>query len=88
MHQHAKESTTVVSCYLETAMNKTEGRSDRLRCIRTKYSHWPRTRPTTFHLLDDHFLLELKRLNDPPREVLENSDRMELFLRVVRADFE
>jgi medium-chain acyl-[acyl-carrier-protein] hydrolase len=49
---------------------------------------WPRNRPATFHLPDDEFLLELKRLNGTPRDVLENPDLMELFLGVLRADFE
>jgi medium-chain acyl-[acyl-carrier-protein] hydrolase len=49
---------------------------------------WPRTRPATFHLPHDDFLVELKRLNGTPRDVLEQPDLMKLFLGVLRADFE
>jgi medium-chain acyl-[acyl-carrier-protein] hydrolase len=49
---------------------------------------WPRSRPPTFHLPDDDFLMVLKRLNGTPREVLENPDLMAVFLEVLRADFE
>lgn len=49
---------------------------------------WPKTQPATFRLPHDEFLGELKRLNGTPREVLENSELMELFLGILRADFE
>jgi medium-chain acyl-[acyl-carrier-protein] hydrolase len=49
---------------------------------------WPRTRPITFNLPDDDFLLRLKQLNGTPRDVLENPDLMELFSGILRADFE
>lgn len=49
---------------------------------------WPRSRPAIFLLPDDDLLVELKRLNGTPRDVLENPDLMALFLGVLRADFE
>ena len=49
---------------------------------------WPNTRPNTFHLPNDEFLVELRRLNGTPPDVLENPDLVKLFLGVLRADFE
>ena len=48
----------------------------------------PRTEPTTFNLPHDEFIAELRRLNGTPREVLENPELLELFMGLLRADFE
>jgi medium-chain acyl-[acyl-carrier-protein] hydrolase len=47
----------------------------------------PRSKPTIHHLTEPKFLNELSRLNGTPRAVLENTELMELFLPVLRADF-
>lgn len=39
-------------------------------------------------LPDDEFLMELKRLNGTPQQVLEHKELMELLLPIIRADFE
>lgn len=49
---------------------------------------FPRAEPITFNLPHDRFLAELKQLNGTPREVLENPEIMELFMHILRADFE
>ncbi|WDE13824.1 thioesterase II family protein [Thalassomonas haliotis] len=43
---------------------------------------------TTYHLADDAFMTELENLNGTPKAVLENKELMELFLPLLRADFE
>ncbi|WP_281558771.1 alpha/beta fold hydrolase [Thalassomonas sp. RHCl1] len=43
---------------------------------------------TTYHLPDDAFMAELENLNGTPKAVLENKELMELFLPLLRADFE
>jgi medium-chain acyl-[acyl-carrier-protein] hydrolase len=48
----------------------------------------PRTEPKTFNLPDDEFIAELRRLNGTPSEVLENPELLELFMGLLRADFE
>jgi medium-chain acyl-[acyl-carrier-protein] hydrolase len=48
----------------------------------------PRTEPITFNLPHDEFIAELRRLNGTPREVLENPELLELFMDLLRADFE
>jgi medium-chain acyl-[acyl-carrier-protein] hydrolase len=48
----------------------------------------PRKEPVTFSLPKDEFLRELRRLKGTPAEVLENPELMELFMDVLRADFE
>jgi medium-chain acyl-[acyl-carrier-protein] hydrolase len=48
----------------------------------------PRKEPVTFNLPNDEFLRELRRLKGTPAEVLESSELMELFMDVLRADFE
>lgn len=48
----------------------------------------PRTEPTTFNLPHDEFIAELRRLNGTPREILENPELLELFMGLLRADFE
>jgi medium-chain acyl-[acyl-carrier-protein] hydrolase len=48
----------------------------------------PRTEPTTFNLPHDEFIAELRKLNGTPREVLENPELIELFMDLLRADFE
>jgi medium-chain acyl-[acyl-carrier-protein] hydrolase len=49
---------------------------------------WPKTEPPTFNLPHDQFIEELKRLNGTPREVLDDPKVMEVFLNILRADFE
>lgn len=44
--------------------------------------------PTTFDLPRDEFISELKRLNGTPPEVFEDPELIELFINVLRADFE
>jgi medium-chain acyl-[acyl-carrier-protein] hydrolase len=48
----------------------------------------PRTEPTTFNLADDEFIAELRRLNGTPSEVLDNPELLQLFMGLLRADFE
>lgn len=48
----------------------------------------PKTEPATFNLPHDEFIAELRRLNGTPREVLENPELLELFMGLLRADFE
>jgi medium-chain acyl-[acyl-carrier-protein] hydrolase len=49
---------------------------------------WPNTEPPSFHLPHDEFIAELKRLKGTPDEVLAHPELMELFLSLLRADFE
>jgi medium-chain acyl-[acyl-carrier-protein] hydrolase len=49
---------------------------------------WPRTEPKTFDLPHDEFVAALKRLNGTPTEILDNPELMELFIGLLRADFE
>lgn len=49
---------------------------------------WPNTEPPTYHLPHDQFIAELKRLKGTPEEVLDHPELMELFLGLLRADFE
>ena len=49
---------------------------------------YPRDEPLTFNLPHDAFIAELKKLNGTPEEVLANSEVMELFIDLLRADFE
>jgi medium-chain acyl-[acyl-carrier-protein] hydrolase len=49
---------------------------------------YPRDEPITFNLPHDAFIAELKKLNGTPEEVLANPELMELFIDVLRADFE
>jgi medium-chain acyl-[acyl-carrier-protein] hydrolase len=66
------------------------------RCARPRHlfvsghraPQWPRTEPVTFHLPHDEFVAELKRLNGTPKEVLDNPELMELFIGLLRADFQ
>ena len=48
----------------------------------------PRTEPITFNLPHNEFIAELRRLNGTPRELLENPELLELFMDLLRADFE
>lgn len=48
----------------------------------------PRTEPITYNLPDDAFIKELHRLAGTPREVLEHTELMQLFIPLLRADFE
>ncbi|KID55195.1 thioesterase [Pseudoalteromonas luteoviolacea] len=41
-----------------------------------------------YHLPDAEFIAELRDLNGTPKEVLDNAELMELFLPLLRADFE
>lgn len=50
--------------------------------------HVPDTDPPTFNLPHDEFVAEIKRLNGTPKELLENPETTELFLPLLRADFE
>ena len=49
---------------------------------------WPDPDPPTYHLPHDQFIAELKRLKGTPEEVLDHPELMELFLGLLRADFE
>jgi medium-chain acyl-[acyl-carrier-protein] hydrolase len=49
---------------------------------------WPKTGPPTFNLPHDKFIGELKRLNGTPKMVLDDPELMEVFLEILRADFE
>jgi len=49
---------------------------------------WPDTDPPTYHLPHDEFIAELKRLKGTPDEVLAHPELMDLFLSLLRADFE
>ncbi|MGA7895682.1 MAG: thioesterase domain-containing protein [Candidatus Sulfotelmatobacter sp.] len=50
--------------------------------------HVTRTGPPTFNLPHDDFMAELKRLNGTPWGLLDNAETRELFLPIIRADFE
>jgi medium-chain acyl-[acyl-carrier-protein] hydrolase len=43
---------------------------------------------STFALPDSEFIAELKRLKGTPAEILDNAELMEIFLPLLRADFE
>jgi medium-chain acyl-[acyl-carrier-protein] hydrolase len=49
---------------------------------------WPRSRPPIFNLPHAEFISELKRLNGTPAELFDNPELLELFLNILRADFE
>ena len=49
---------------------------------------WPRTELPTFDLPHDKFIDALKRLNGTPREVLDDPELMNVFIDILRADFE
>lgn len=46
------------------------------------------TKPTIYSLPEAEFIAELYRLNGTSKEILENRELMELFLPILRADFE
>jgi surfactin synthase thioesterase subunit len=48
----------------------------------------PRTEPITYNLPEDEFIQELHRLAGTPREVLAHGELMQLFIPLLRADFE
>lgn len=48
----------------------------------------PRSESATFALPHDQFISELRTLDGTPREVLDNPELMELFIPLLRADFE
>lgn len=50
--------------------------------------HIPDSDPPTYNLPDDQFVAELKRLNGTPLELLENPETTQIFLPLLRADFE
>src|SRR5579863_3172734 len=50
--------------------------------------HIKDTDPPSYNLPHDEFLAELKRLNGTPKEFLENPEIAEVFLPLLRADFE
>jgi medium-chain acyl-[acyl-carrier-protein] hydrolase len=45
-------------------------------------------RPATFNLPHREFIAELKRLKGTPAQILENPELMEVFMPVLRADFQ
>jgi medium-chain acyl-[acyl-carrier-protein] hydrolase len=49
---------------------------------------WPRSESATFYLPHDEFISELRSLDGTPKEVLDNPELMELFIPLLRADFE
>ncbi len=49
---------------------------------------WPCKEPKLFNLPHDRFLEELKKINGTPMEVLRDPQLMEVFMNVLRADFE
>jgi medium-chain acyl-[acyl-carrier-protein] hydrolase len=49
---------------------------------------WPDDDPVTFNLPHDEFVQQLRKLNGTPREVLDSPELLEIFLPVIRADFE
>ena len=48
----------------------------------------PDSDPVTFNLPHDPFIAELRKLNGTPSELLEDPELLELYLPVIRADFE
>jgi medium-chain acyl-[acyl-carrier-protein] hydrolase len=48
----------------------------------------PRIEPVTFHLPHDEFITELKRLKGTPEEVFDHPELMDIFISLLRADFE
>jgi medium-chain acyl-[acyl-carrier-protein] hydrolase len=48
----------------------------------------PDPEPPTFNLPHDAFIAEVRRLNGTPGELLDNAETRELFLPLLRADFE
>lgn len=50
--------------------------------------HVPRPYPASFDLPEDQFIAELRRLNGTPEEVLADARLLELFLPLLRADFQ
>lgn len=50
--------------------------------------HIPATKAPIFDRSDEEFILELKTLNGTPQDVLDNPELMEIFIDVLRADFE
>lgn len=49
--------------------------------------HLPRVHPNTHDLPHDAFIEELRSINGTPEELLSNSDLMNLFVPILRADF-
>lgn len=47
----------------------------------------PNSEPPIHHLNESEFIEELKRLNGTPEEVFEDTELIELFLPILRADF-
>ncbi|GLV53947.1 thioesterase [Dictyobacter sp. S3.2.2.5] len=50
--------------------------------------HVPRQRKTLHHLPTADFIQEVRKLNGTPEEVLQSEELLELFLPLLRADFE
>jgi len=48
----------------------------------------PDTDPPTYHLPEEDFIEELRRLNGTPKEVLEHKELLGLLLPLLKADFE
>ncbi|NQY65012.1 MAG: thioesterase [Alteromonadaceae bacterium] len=54
----------------------------------SKGPHIKSDKKPTYHLPQDEFITELKELSGTPEGVLENKELMEIFLPLLRADFE
>jgi medium-chain acyl-[acyl-carrier-protein] hydrolase len=50
--------------------------------------HVPRSSPPSFDLPEDQFIAELRRLNGTPEEVLADRRLLDVFLPLLRADFQ
>ncbi len=50
--------------------------------------HLPKSEPPTFNLTDNELIAYLKRLNGTPVELLDDTEARQIFLPVLRADFE
>lgn len=49
---------------------------------------WPHNEPTTFNLPHDEFIEKIRELKGTPRDILDNPELMELFMGLLRADFQ
>lgn len=72
------------------------------RCLRSRYGrmpaqifvsgrrapHLPKTEPQTYDLPKDEFIKELQRIEGTPEAVLNNEELLQLYIPVLRADFQ
>ena len=72
------------------------------RCLREQYGrkpeqifvsgrrapHLPKTEPQTYDLPEDEFIEELRRIEGTPEAVLNNEELLQLYIPVLRADFQ